>query len=141
VPAPDDPQTFQGCQLDHRERETHAEAVALHRDLLRLRREDPVIRAQGENGLDGAVLSPAAFVLRWFAAADGDRLLVVNLGPDLALESAPEPLIAPPPGRAWTSAWTSEDPRYGGRGAPPVREGDWRLPAECAVVLRAGAAS
>ena len=42
------------------------EAYALHLDLLRLRREDPVFRAQGGGGVDGAVLGPEAFVLRFF---------------------------------------------------------------------------
>ena len=45
----------------------HAEALALHRDLLRLRRDDPTIRAgQRPGAVDGAVLGPEALVLRWF---------------------------------------------------------------------------
>ena len=48
VPVPDEPATFAACQLDWGECERHAEAVALHRDLLRLRREDPVFAAQAQ---------------------------------------------------------------------------------------------
>ena len=66
-----------------------------------------------------------------------DRLLVVNLGRDLPLTPAPEPLLAPPAGRRWQLQWSSEDPRYGGSGTPPLEgEGPWSLPGRAAVVLR-----
>jgi maltooligosyltrehalose trehalohydrolase len=139
--APEDPATFERCKLDHGERARRPTQVALHRDLLHLRRADPVFAGQGEGGLDGAVLSEAAFALRWSGGAQGDRLLVVNLGRDLPLESAPEPLLAPPEGGRWALAWSSEDPHYGGQGTPPIADGDWRMPGESAVVLRPGAAS
>ena len=90
------------------------------RDLLRLRREDPVFRAQRPGGVDGAVLGPArvrAALLR-AAGHDEDRLLIVNLGADLPLSAAPDRLLAPPAGRRWALAWSTEDPRYGGQGAP-----------------------
>ncbi|MFP5286293.1 MAG: DUF3459 domain-containing protein, partial [Thermoanaerobaculia bacterium] len=137
IPDPHEPSTFEVCRLDLSERESHAPAYALHRDLLRLRREDPVFRAQGAGGLDGAVLTPEAFVLRFFNEGD-DRLLVVNLGRDLRLVPAPEPLLAPPADACWEVLWSSEDPRYGGCGAPPPedRDGGWRLPGQAAVVLR-----
>ena len=140
IPDPREPSTFELCRLDLPERESHAPCYALHRDLLRLRREDPVFRAQGAGGLDGAVLTPEAFVLRYFSQGSqgDDRLLVVNLGRDLSLVPAPEPLLAPPEGACWEVVWSSEDPRYGGCGAPPPedREGGWRLPGQAAVVLR-----
>jgi maltooligosyltrehalose trehalohydrolase len=37
---PGDPRRFEACKLDHAERERHGEVYALHKDLLRLRRED-----------------------------------------------------------------------------------------------------
>ncbi|HVE77429.1 MAG TPA: malto-oligosyltrehalose trehalohydrolase [Gemmatimonadaceae bacterium] len=133
---PADPETFERCRLDHAERERHGEAHALHRDLLRLRREDPVLRLQGRDGIDGAVLSSGAFVLRWFADDGDDRLLLVNLGQALRLAPAPEPLLAPPAGRRWGLLWSSEDPRYGGGGTPAVDSDEgWRLPGEAAVAL------
>ncbi len=137
IPDPHEPSTFEICRLDLSERASHAPCYALHRDLLRLRREDPVFRAQGAGGLDGSVLTPEAFVLRFFSQGD-DRLLIVNLGRDLHLVPAPEPLLAPPEGACWEVVWSSEDPRYGGCGAPPPedREGGWRLPGQAAVVLR-----
>jgi maltooligosyltrehalose trehalohydrolase len=138
LPDPRDVGTFRRCQLDHeeREKEPHRQAWVMHRDLLRLRREDPVLRAQGAHGLDGAVVGPDAFVLRFFAPDGVDRLLAVNLGRDLHLDPAPEPLLAPPLARRWRVRWSSEDPAYGGLGTFPPDSGDnWRLAAESALLL------
>ncbi len=137
IPDPAARETFERCKLDWSERASHAHCFALHEDLLRLRREDPVFRVQGAGGIDGAVLGPSAFVLRFFAPEQGDRLLVVNLGKDLELAPAPEPLLGPPEGGRWETVWDSEQPKYGGSGAPPAEdeEGGWRLPGYAAVVL------
>jgi maltooligosyltrehalose trehalohydrolase len=133
---PADPFTFERCKLDFAERERNAEVYAMHRDLLRLRREDPAFRAQRPRGVDGAVLGPQAFVLRFFVDDGADRLLIVNFGRHLHLDPAPEPLLAPPEGSAWTIRWSSEDPRYGGTGTPALdSEENWRIPGEAAVVL------
>jgi maltooligosyltrehalose trehalohydrolase len=143
---PGDPATFERCKLDHSERTSHREIYDLHRDLLKLRREEPVFRAQMRRGLDGAVLSSDAFVLRFFGDDGGvqgdDRLLLVNLGLDLHLDPAPEPLLAPPADSEWTTQWSSENPKYGGIGmapldAPPCDIGEnWRIPGHAAVVLK-----
>jgi maltooligosyltrehalose trehalohydrolase len=132
---PADPRTFERCVLDQSERTRHREAYALHRDLLRLRREDPVFRAQGAHGVDGAVLGLEAFVLR-FHGVEGDvRLLLVNLGADVPLEPVAEPLLAPPAGRRWRTIWSSEDPRYGGGGVRRDVERGWRLVGHSASVV------
>lgn len=138
VPDPGDPRTFARCKLDLSEGKRNAAALALHRDLLRLRRSDPVFNAQlGGERLQGAVLGPEALVLRYLGGADGDRLLVLNLGADLDLPSAPEPLLAPPDGGRWRLVWSSEAPAYGGSGAySPVDERQsWRLAGHAASVL------
>lgn len=76
-------------------------------------------------------------MIRFFGADSGDRLLVVNLGADLSLEVAPEPLLAPPNHKGWRRLWYSEDPAYGGRGAARLEseDGSWRIPAESATLL------
>ena len=138
--APHDPATFERCKLDLSERERHSQVYALHRDLLRLRREDPVFSLQRRRGLDGAVLGPEAFVLRFFddEGGAGDRLLAVNLGADLRLDPAPEPLLAPPEGAQWELLWSSESVAYGGCGAtPPDADGGWRIPGHAAVAAKA----
>jgi maltooligosyltrehalose trehalohydrolase len=137
LPDPGDPQTFAQCKLDFSERPRHTQVYDLHRDLLKLRRDDPVIRLQAPRGVDGAVLGEQAFLLRYFGGAHGDRLLLVNLGRDLHLERAPEPLLAPLEGRRWEILWSTESPRYAVGGTAPL-EGDfnWRIPGEAAVVLK-----
>ena len=70
----------------------------MHRDLLRLRKDDPLLGKAQRGTFDGAVLGAAAFVLRFFGRAQDDRLLIVNLGAHLHLDPAPEPLLAPPLG-------------------------------------------
>jgi maltooligosyltrehalose trehalohydrolase len=152
---PSDVATFECCKLDDDERRSHVEASRFHTDLLRMRRESAAVRAQGTCGLDGAVLGSATFVVRMFGPPEhersvrtstgmwsprdesGDRILLINLGPELTLPEPSEPLLAPPMGQAWVLEWSSEDPRYGGSGTPAIEtiEG-WHVPAESGVVLR-----
>ena len=134
---PGDPDTFARSRLVWSEREQHQTHVALHQDLIALRRNDAVLSG-GTRAVDGAVIGPQAFLLRFFAADGNDRLLIVNLGSDLCSEVLPEPLLAPPDReKGWTRIWHSEDLRYGGRGAPiPETDvGTWRIPSESATLL------
>lgn len=108
----------------------------LIRDLLKLRREDSIFRAQDSTRVHGAVIGPEAFVLRFFGGLPDCRLLVVNLGRDLYPTPNTEPLLAPPTGMDWSVIWFSEDPRYGGSGMPPLEpDQPWRMPGHCAAVL------
>jgi maltooligosyltrehalose trehalohydrolase len=148
---PCDPRTFEACTLDLSERRLHAAAYALHRDLLQLRREDGAFRSQLRHGVDGAVLSARAFVLRFFTEGHrDDRLLIVNLGRDLTRPSFAEPLLAPPASDLeWGIRWSSEDPKYGGRGTTEIWAKDYAdrathdpaatdryfFDGECALVL------
>lgn len=138
LPDPGDPTTFVRSKLNHNERQSHSEEYALHCDLLKIRREDPVFHSQRPGGVDGAVLGPEAFVIRYFGEKEGDdRLLIANLGRDLDLRPSPEPLLAPPEGKNWTLFWTSEDPRYGGWSTPPwPTEGNWHIQGEVALILK-----
>jgi maltooligosyltrehalose trehalohydrolase len=140
LPDPGAVETFEQCRLDLRERQSHAAAYALHADLLRIRREDAVFAAPRPNGVDGAVLSAAAFVLRFFSADHrDDRLLVVNLGADLRRGSFAEPLLAPPPETDWQLRWSSDDPAYGGPGTAETFPDEWwHIPAESALLLIPG---
>ena len=96
---PADPATFETCKIDWSERETNAHVVDLHRDLLRLRKHDPVFSRQDKTAIEGAVIGPEAFVLRWFDDADDDRLAIFNLGAEIDSYPLAEPLQAPPPDR------------------------------------------
>lgn len=126
--------TFRRCVLDGGERARHESIYRLHVDLLRLRREEQVVRAPAR--IDGAVLGERAFVLRLFAANGQDRILVVNLGSDAWFQPAPEPLLAPIDEHGWRIRWSSEAPEYGGRGTPPLETThNWIIPGEAAVLL------
>jgi maltooligosyltrehalose trehalohydrolase len=139
LPDPAAPETFVASKLDPAERARNQELIALHRDLLALRREDPIFAAQAAGRIEGAVLGPEAFVLRYYGEHDDSRLLLVNLGRDLFPNPLSEPLLAPPPGKCWMRLWYSEHPRYGGCGAPPLSANDyWRIPGHAAIVLRPG---
>ena len=133
---PQDRTTFERCKLNHGDRKRNGHWVALHKDLLKMRREDPVFAAQRSDWIHGAVLSSEAFVLRFFGASHGDRLLIVNLGRDLHFQSAPEPLLAPPDDAEWNVIWSTEDLRYGGSGTPAITEsGSWNICGHSTVVM------
>lgn len=143
--------TFERSKIDLSEAAhgMHKWVYDLHKDLLRLRRETPVFaRVQRRGDLDGAVLGPDAFVLRYFAHPGpgtgaetldvDDRLVLVNLGNDLTMDPCPEPLLAPPQGYRWAVVLTTEDPVYGGSGTPPAdteKEG-WHLHGRTTIVLK-----
>ncbi|MCS6329050.1 MAG: malto-oligosyltrehalose trehalohydrolase [Nitrospira sp.] len=137
IPDPCNPIVFKRSQLDLAERDRHRNSYALHRDLLWLRREDPVIAQQDRHRLDGAVIGSEAFVVRYPGSEGDDRLLLLNLGPDCEYRPAPEPLLAPPAQRRWSLLWSSDELRYGGPGViDPLSDEGWRLPAESAVLYR-----
>jgi maltooligosyltrehalose trehalohydrolase len=134
---PADRSTFERCRLNLSERESHAQTYALHFDLLRLRREDPVFSRQQIEKLDGMVIGLDCVVVRYFSDSDDDRLLIVNFGRDLKLAPLPEPLIAPPADCHWTLLWSSEEPEYGGSGTAHFEiENAWHIAGEAALVLK-----
>ncbi len=135
VPDPNDPATFERSKLDLSERQRHAPWYALHQDLLRIRREDPVIAKQARHTVDGAVIGPQSLVLRYFGDEDDDRLLVINFGADVDYRPGPEPLIAPSPRGPWKLIWSSDEPRYGGPGViPPLTDEGWIIPGMSAFL-------
>jgi maltooligosyltrehalose trehalohydrolase len=137
LPAPDDREVFSRCKLNFSEREKNRELYDLHIDLLKLRREDSRFRLPSSGEIDGAVLGPASFVLRYFSGDNDDRLLLVNFGEREVLHPASEPLLAPPLGCRWKMLWSSDSPRYGGAGgAATAAPNQCILPAESAVAVR-----
>lgn len=133
---PNHPMAFRRSKLDWAEPEKHAPVYRLYSDLLRLRREDLVFSAQARHRLDGAVLGSHAFVIRYYEGTGRDRLMVVNLGADLHLVPAPEPLLAPHPKGKWNLIWSSNHPQYGGRGTVnPLSEQGWHITAESTTVF------
>lgn len=123
TPAGTSPAECQACNLEHDLSAEQQRAWNMHRDLLALRRRDfgdAVVPPAG------ATLSDQVLALRHAGhVATNDRLLVVNLGPDLNLAGIAEPLLAAPEGCQWAVLWSSEARQYGGSGiaacTPPDR--------------------
>ena len=121
--APHDVTAFERCKLDFSEREKNRPVYELHKELLRMRREDAVFSAQRRDWMHGAVLGPEALLLRFATGSGDDRLVLVNLGADLDLTQLAEPLLACPAGAPWKIVFSSEDPRWGGCGTPALESG------------------
>ncbi|MBA3415055.1 MAG: DUF3459 domain-containing protein, partial [Chloroflexia bacterium] len=163
IPDPQAEATFRASKLDLAERETHAGTYRLYRDLLALRRDDPVLRDQDRTRLRAtAVGERIVAVHRW--RGKEHRLLLANLGDAAVIElgepSPPSPLsLARERGSLpasadnstanrgndqsvaeWTLRFSTADRRYDGS-AEPVRlereDAGWRvrLPARTAVLL------
>jgi len=139
VHPPSGEEAFRASRLRLEEREQHVGALTLHRELLRLRREDPVISRATSNSIRGETLGPNALVLRFPGDRTlSDRLLVLNLKGPVELEHCPYPLLSAA-GSRWLPVISSDDRRFGGRGAPlPSGEGPWTLPGQSAFLLRLG---
>jgi maltooligosyltrehalose trehalohydrolase len=107
---------FEACRLRDEAPVEDEPAWRMCRDLLALRRDDPGL-GQRAGRLLGAALGDQTLALRFVGTQAADeRLLIVNLAPDLNIAAIPEPLCAPPEACAWSVLWCSEDPRYGGGG-------------------------
>ncbi len=137
LPDPSDDDTFLQCKLDWNEMERNAGVVRLHRDLIRLRKDDAVFSRQDRCAVEGSVIGPEAFLLRWLDDTGDDRLALFNLGRDIDWYPVAEPLLAPPGGRRWRLLWSSEEPCYGGLGTPSFDGKSWPVPGHAAVVFRA----
>ena len=136
--SPDSEQTFLQSKLNLAERVTNAPVYLMHRDLLRLRREDPVFSTPRPGSVDGAILGAGAFVLRYFSPTRQDRLLFINLREDMVLAPVSQPLLANPSQFRWSLIWSSESPGYGGGGAQVVEtEEGWHIPGHAAMVVAA----
>ena len=139
VPDPASEETFRNAKLQHSEHDLleHAWTVALHRDLIRLRRDDELLSRLGtpEIIVESSALDLRVLVVRYMTKAD-DRLLVINIGADF-LCPMNDPLLAPRPGRGWALQWSSEDPKYGGGGTVPLAENDrWLIVGGSAMLMR-----
>jgi maltooligosyltrehalose trehalohydrolase len=138
IREPASEETFLACKLEWSELEQprNANICNFHKELLKLRREDPVFSKPGKGGVDGAVLGSEVFALRFFGEGGDDRLVIVNLGLGAELRPWPEPLLGPAECREWKLIFTSESPCFGGCGTAPFEpEGNWLVPGHCTVVF------
>ncbi len=140
VPDPQDEATFLRSKLDLSERETNAPMLALYTELLRLRRDDPVLRVQDRARTRAAGLDDAVLALhRW--TDDGHRLLLANTGPDaarVAWADLPASLGLPSGDPAWSPVLATGDDRFGGTGVSAPGGNGIDLRPLSAVLLSAG---
>ena len=126
-------------EWDLRDLYASPEAPEVEADLARALNHATALEAEAKGrlaALDGAALGTDCLVVRYFGTGGDDRLLLCNLGGDLLLAPAPQPLLAPPAGRAWRILWSSDDTRYGGPGTAPVEtDRGWQIPGESALVM------
>ena len=133
IPLPSDIHTFERCKIDFKDRKDHEQTYRMFKDLLHLRNHDPVFKDIEQ--IDGSVLGPDSFLLRFFGIEE-DRLLIINFGPDLHFDSCPDPLIAAGKKKKWKALWSSELAKYGGEGCPPFQSPKWKIAGHSAMVLK-----
>jgi maltooligosyltrehalose trehalohydrolase len=110
VPDPQDEATFRQSILDVADRERHAGVYRLYRDLLALRRGDPVLRSQDRFAVRGVPLGDRALAFTLGNGAD-QRLVVANFGDRLEV-TLPQDWVE----KRWEPVWSSTDRAYGGDG-------------------------
>lgn len=79
-----DPQkreTFECSKLRLAQREEHAETYNLYRELIRLRKEDPVLADQDRERLEAEALDRETLRIKRWNPEGEDRLIYVNFGP------------------------------------------------------------
>lgn len=138
IPDPQALETLLKSRLDWGEAERHAPMLRLYRELLRLRREDPVLAASDGPPETGVLGERALYVLR--RSGERVRLLLANLGGPLT-PSAEE---LPVPAGALRLLLSTADTRYllpgeDGAAAPPAaaprQSGSVTLPDRAALLM------
>ena len=113
VPDPQDEETFRRSRIDYALRETgrHRILLEFHRELLRLRREHPVLSRVTRKGMNAVALERERALLVTRSRGDDRTATVCHFGEGPA--SIPVPLSS---GR-WETILDSSDPRWGGEGS------------------------
>ena len=142
VPKPAAVETFEGCKLVDSERADNENGLLrLHCDLLKLRRDDAILRDVGTERVQVESSAPTECVLLLrYIGEHEDRLLVVNFADEYPC-AMNDPLYAPRPATAWKQIWTSEQLQYGGIAVTPIPDAQpWVMPATSATLLATVAA-
>jgi maltooligosyltrehalose trehalohydrolase len=128
--------TFIKCKLHLEEREKNSKSYLLHKNLIKLRKEDAVFQRISTCSFDGAVLNADSFLLRFFGEQDGDRLMIINFGANFTFNPDPEPLLVAGDNKQWEILWSSDDFSYGGEGIAFPITPYWEIPGHSATVLK-----
>jgi maltooligosyltrehalose trehalohydrolase len=127
IPDPQAESTFLRSKLPLAERTANADVYRLYRDLLRLRRKDPVLCGPDRMSMTAEAVATDVLVLhRW--GSNGHRLIVANFGEAARVEL---PSVAETAPGEWRLALATSWRRYGGGGQRPLLN-----LAESATVVR-----
>lgn len=132
IPDPQAESTFRASVLDPARLALGAGALgeAFHRELIALRRRDPVLREYRRSRLPLDVTAHGDCLVVAFQSRSGRRWLVANFGKARRLSL---------PATATSILFDSTDGRFGGRGLPPALSGNTlRVPARAALFLCEG---
>jgi maltooligosyltrehalose trehalohydrolase len=136
IPDPQAEQTFVRSRLPLAEAREGpgAQVHRLYEEVLRLRREDPVLRRQNRHALRARAVTKDLLAVRsWDGSAQ--RLLLANFGPSVAVSMAQE---SGGGGGRWRVILDTGEQRFGGPGIPARFAGDRLVvPERTAVVLAA----
>jgi maltooligosyltrehalose trehalohydrolase len=119
IPDPQAEETFLRSRLDwsEMERPAHAGVLRLYRELLRLRRDSPALRARSRASFSVSALGENGLCLRRSAPGGEALLLVVCFSGPLREPLGRRERTAPPDG-AWSILLATEEERFGGSGNP-----------------------
>ena len=142
IPDPQARETFLRSKLDWSEvdRMPHAGVLALHRELLRLRRAHPALRRRDRASFAAAAVGERAVALRRTAEDGSALLLVASFGDSLRVDLGEREETRAPEGGRWKLLLSTEEGRFGGECEGAVAsvsaEGRLEMRGAGAVVLR-----
>lgn len=139
IPDPQDPQTFERCKLrwDEAERSPGKEILALHRALLKLRREDPAMAGSSRTSMEVERLGDSLLAIRRSAGNGREALLfVVGLTAGGRATLGHTSVTSAGAGRTWTLALDTESAEHGGTTPASLAGNALVLHGPGAVVLR-----
>ena len=116
IPDPQAEETFLRSKLNLGERDVNSGTYDLYRELLRLRRKDPVLQVQDRSrSKAGAIGAQMVSMVRW--VEDEHRLLVANFGPSAGISLSDHPVLGNLPGGEWRLILATNERRFGGANA------------------------
>jgi maltooligosyltrehalose trehalohydrolase len=138
IPDPQADETFRRSRLplDEIEQSPGKEIHRLYRELLWLRRTDPILRQQDRHCMQAHAVTPELLAITW-QYPPAFRLLLANFGSPAAIR--PADLVEAQETTAWLVILETSEPRFGAHdGKSQVQAGTIHLIARTAVFMAAG---
>jgi maltooligosyltrehalose trehalohydrolase len=138
IPDPQAESTFLASKLAWSERETHAGTLALYRELLRLRREDPVLSVNDRNRTEAFAASAQVVVIHRWSGGE-HRVLIANVGQAVQMPREWLERVEGGPDAEWALVLSTDESRFGGKGRSPAVDAGRRtltMPPRTAALFR-----